>query len=261
MAWPTEAGWMAATVAHSRRSRSARRRRASAAGSVVLLALSRHAARFVSLSRITEPAEYRIWRTVGSPPDPGSDPVHATPAALPTTDGPLGSIDYFYAVSYYNGVLDSGLLPIGADGRTWVRVNLDPLVGAIDGPPPDPLDVRLEARPGGVVRVHALWSGARDGTERWVVTYTDDGSTPLGAPFWVPTIQQSFGGASLAVLEADLPASADGSTVRALVQVQSGTGLLSYSPGVEASVVADAAAPSSSLAGAPWPGQSPEVQG
>ena len=77
-------------------------------------------------------------------------------------------------------MLDSGFLPIGACGETYLRLDLDS-DAEIGEPPQAPQDWRLEERASGVVRVYGFYYQAIDDANRadeWSIGYTTDGSTP-----------------------------------------------------------------------------------
>jgi hypothetical protein len=146
------------------------------------------------------------------------DVPFATNATLPFTPADTFSDGTWYvSVSYFNGILDSGFLPLGSGGETFVR--LDILAGeSITAPPAGPTFWRLEHIGSGVVRVYGTYleRGSLRATE-WALAFTTNGSDPA---IDTPDVTQSFrtrGGVSLAY---DLPAQSNGVTVKARLQMR-----------------------------------------
>lgn len=210
--------------------------------------------------RIFNPAVYRFYKsTIGPPLE--TDTPFATNVTLPFSPADtFGNGVHYLSVSNFNGVLDSGFLPIGANGETYLR--LDVGAGVQTNNPPDaPLDVRLILRPGGVIRIQAIYAqlGALRASE-WAITYTTNGSTPGTPPAVSPTVTQSISGTTVSILEYDLPAQADGTTVKVRLQVRRndvGTWVYSGNSSV-LSAVADAVGPTSSEGAGVWRGKAPQ---
>ncbi|MBX3465272.1 MAG: hypothetical protein KF878_00045 [Planctomycetes bacterium] len=212
-----------------------------------------HAAR--GLYRVFGPAGYRIYRSDAGPPAEGDEPW-ATSAALPASpEDAFGDGTWWLSVSYSNGVVDSGFLPIGPTGETYRLLVVDGGEEAA-APPAAPIDVRLELRAGGVVRVVALYAqGGPLRATAWAIAYTVDGSPPDED---APTVVQAFarpGGIEL--LARDLPAQPHGTTVRVRVQVRRGASAYSVGSTV-LEAVADAQGPTQVPGGDLWLGQLPE---
>lgn len=204
--------------------------------------------------RVFNAATFRLYRSNSAPPSPGDTPF-ATPASLPSTPADTYADGTWYlSVSYFNGVLDSGFLPLGSNGETYLRLDLSG--GAEVGSPPQaPAAVYLEQRSGGVVRVHALC--AETGALRpdtWAIAYTVDGSTPATSS---PDATEAFtASAGVAVLSYDLPAQANGTTVKVRVQLERDG---AYSEGSTVlTTTADAAGPGAPTGGESWRGAVPE---
>jgi len=210
------------------------------------------------LYRIFKAPEYRFYRSNGAPPTEAWAPF-ATSSSLPTT--PTAAFDdgtWYLACSYFNGVIDSGFLPLGPAGETYLR--LDIAGGTATGAPPlAPLDVRLGAAAGGVVRVMGLYyHDDADRATQWAIAYTADGADP---PADAPDLVEDMPEAGLAMLDYALPAAADGATVKVRLQTRRNDGddespAWVYSAGSTVlSIAAEAAGPSAPLAGDRWPGQ------
>jgi hypothetical protein len=212
-----------------------------------------HAAR--GLYRVFNAAVYRFYRSNAGPPAEGDAPF-ATNATLPHEPATtFADGTWWLSVSYFNGVLDSGFLPLGEDGATSVVLVVSG--GAGQGTPPRaPVDVRLEQRAGGVVRVVALYyETGGDRADTWAVGYTVDGSTPAED---TPTTTQGFQhdeGPEILVL--DLPAQAHGTTVKVRVQVRRGAATYSDDSTV-LTTTADAQGPAAPDVLTSWPGPLPE---
>jgi hypothetical protein len=169
------------------------------------------------LYRVFNAAAHRFYRSQTGPPEPGDAPF-ATAAALPATpevawaDGP-----WFVSVSAFNGVIDSGFLPLGPAGETYRRFDL--AAGAMVGSPPaGAASWRLEPRAGGVVAVVGYYdeTGANR-AEQWAIAYTTDGEDPAADD---PDLTEAMPASGMAVLEIDLPAQADATVVKVLVQTR-----------------------------------------
>jgi len=204
-------------------------------------------------------AEYRFYYRAGEPPQE-TDPPFAINATLPFSPATtFGDGVYYLAVSYFNGVLDSGFLRVGPNGEPYRLLEVGSGTQLTD-PPAAPIDARLILRPGGVVRVQAVYFelGTGRATE-WVLTYTLDGATPGTPPAVSPTVTQTILGTNLSVLEYELPAQADGVTVKVRVQVRRNDGgTWRYSEGSTVlTAVADAVGPAAAEGAGVWRGAAP----
>lgn len=199
--------------------------------------------------RVFNAAVYRFYRTDGSPPEEGDTP-YATSATLPDTPATtFGDGDWYISSSFYNGVIDSGFLPLGENGETYIRLGLSG--GVETGTPPQaPQDIRLGLEANGVVRVHALYFQAGSNrADTWAVGATFNGVDPVeDSPTLTPTMATS----GLAVLALALPAQVDGTTVKVRTQARRG---IVYSEGSSVlTVLADAEGPTVPTYGESWPG-------
>lgn len=209
-------------------------------------------------------AEYRFYRSQVAPPVEGSTAPYATGSTLPfTADDTFDDGTWYLSMSYFNGVIDSGFLPLGAGGETYVRLDIQS--GAVVGSPPaGPLQWRLEAAAAGVVRVIGFYY--EDGLTRadqWSIAYTADGGDP---PADAPDYTEDIPAAGLAVLSFDLPAAADGATVKVRLQTRRNDGsdaepVWVYSDSEVKSIAADAAGPAAPPVADRWPGPLPVDEG
>lgn len=213
--------------------------------------------------RIFNGAEFRFYRSNSAPPEPGDVPF-ATSATLPHQPAvSFADGTWYLSVSYFNGVLDSGFLPLGRNGETYLTLEVDGGEDIGNGPNV-PSDVRLIQRAGGVIRVSAFYVATADGSNRanrWAIAYTVDGSTPaVDTPDEV--VEMSNG--PMQILSFDLPAQAHGTTVKVRVQTRRTTGtemspVHRYSAaGSVVSASADASGPSVPLDLRSWSGALPE---
>lgn len=106
---------------------------------------------------ILNEAEFRFYRSSAGPPLE-TDPPFATNATLahePTTTY-SSPATWFISVSFFNGAIDSGFLPIGLNGETFVRLEL---VGGqvVNGPPLAPHLWAVVPAPGGDVRLTGVY--------------------------------------------------------------------------------------------------------
>jgi hypothetical protein len=216
------------------------------------------------LYRIFNPAEYRFYRSRLGAPSEGLTPFATSPSlpAVPTDTFADGS--WYLSMSYFNGVLDSGFLPLGPAGETYVR--LDVAAGGVVGSPPAaPLNCRLAAIGGGVVQITAVYY--EDGGNRageWAIAYTIDGSDPSVDD---PDFTAELSASGLAILTYQLPAAADGATVKVRLQTRRNDGTEGepnwvYSGGSTVqSFLVDASSPSAPLVADRWAGPLPVEEG
>lgn len=176
--------------------------------------------------RVFNGPEYRCYRSMSGPPQE-SDTPFATSSSLPETPTDTFADGWWYvAVSYFNGVLDSGFLPIGPNGEHYVRFNA--VAGGGGGsqqsstaePPNGPNSWELESRAGGVIRVNGIYlHSGQLRADTWAIDYTVDGTTPSeGAPDVAVTMPTD----GIAALAYDLPAQAHGTTVKVRLRTQRG---------------------------------------
>ena len=215
------------------------------------------------LYRVFNNPEYRFYRDNAAPPAEG-DPPFATHATLPHEPAAAFADGTWYlSVSYFNGVLDSGFLPIGEHGETYLRLDLS---GGVEenNPPAAPGDLRLEQRAGGVIAVWGLYFQAGSlRADEWAIAYTTDGSTPAAD---APDVTVAMAAAvHLEVLEYELPAMGHGWPIKVRVQTRRNDGTAEspdwvYSEGSTVlSITADATGPSAPRSGESWTGRVPEI--
>jgi len=215
------------------------------------------------LYRIFNAAEYRFYRSRLGPPT-GLAPF-ATSDSLPfAADETFSDGTWYLAVSYFSGVLDSGFLPLGPAGETYLQLNIVS-GGAAGAPPAAPMDWRLEAAAGGIARVVGVYYEEGDNRAvEWSIAYTTDGSEPTADD---PDLTDDVPASGLAVLSYELPAAADGATVKVRLQTRRNDGteaepIWVYSAGSTVlSIVADATGPSAPIAADRWAGPLPVEEG
>lgn len=204
--------------------------------------------------RIFNAAEYWLYRSNSGPPAEGDSPF-ATASSLPATPSDTYADGTWYlSVAWFNGVLSSGFLPVGPAGERYLVLTLSG--GAVVGNPPiGPLDWHLEARQGGVVRIHAVsyLLGQSTDPEEWAIAYTTDGSTP-GEDAPDATVAMQPVGAQF--LSYDLPAQVDGVTVKVRLQTrrEDPAGWVYSDDSTVLTITADAAGPTAALDARSWPG-------
>lgn len=207
--------------------------------------------------RVFNAAVYRFYRSNTGPPAE-TDAPFATSASLPSTPAnTYADGTWWISVSYFNGVIDSGFLPLGPNGERYVR--LDIASGAVAGSPPQPPgDWRLEVRAGGVIRIVAFYFQVDSNRATdWAIAYTTNGSTPGTPPAVSPTVTVLMPTRGLAILSYDLPAQANGTTVKVRLQTKRSS---TYSENsVVKTAIADATGPSAPAVGQRWPGRLPET--
>ena len=203
------------------------------------------------LHRIFNAAGYRFYRSNLGPPSE-SGPAFDSNATLPHTPADTYADGTWYvALSYFNGCIDSGFLPLGDRGENYLRIDLS---GGAEttGPPAGPSDVRLESTASGAVRVWAAY--IQTGTaraEEWAIAYTDDGSTP---PVDTPDVTVSMKSGLWDILQNDLPTSGHGKTVKVRVQTRRNDGSWIYSENSTVlTITTDATGPDAPEASEYWP--------
>ena len=211
--------------------------------------------------RVFNAAGYRFYRSLDVPPLEGSTPF-ASSGSLPHTPAETFSDGaWFLSLSYFNGAIDSGFLPLGPAGETYLPLNVSGGAATVAAPL-GPLDWRLEAAAGGVVRIVGVYfqtGGGRAG--QWSIGYTVDAGDP---PADAPDALEEMPSSGLAVLSYQLPAAADAATVRVRLQTRRNGGTISvpswsYSQASTVkTIAADAAGPAAPPAADRWAGELPE---
>lgn len=258
MAWPSEAG--AVAFVHGRPSKRRPWRRRSRCLPPVPFK-RRWYADYAANWRVFNDTAYRFYRRKGAPPKEDQAPF-ATSSSLPDT--PTATFDdgiWYLAVSYFNGVLDSGFLPVGINGEPYAKIEIS---GGNEYAtrPRSPFGLRLSREASGVVRVIGFYGqGDSDRAGEWSIAYTTNGSDPATDSPDV-TVTMTRGGVQ--ILSYALPTQSDGTTVKVRVQVRRNDGTV-ISPvwvySAESYVLtttADAEAPSGVLGLGRWIGLEPE---
>lgn len=194
------------------------------------------------LYRIFNAVGYRFYRSNSAPPLETDSPFasNATLPYQPATTFADGT--WYLSMSYFNGVLDSGFLPLGPRGETYLIVEIlaGALVAVRPGPPVSPGLIQLT---GGIVQVVGYYLGTPDGANRatqWAIAYTIDGSTP---PTSTPTITPTMPAGPLALLAYSLPAQSVGVTVKVQLQVRRGSAYSLPATVLSTTIVAGPSAP------------------
>ena len=171
----------------------------------------------VGLYRVFNGAAFRFYRSNSTPPVEGDMPF-ATNATLPHEPADTYADGTWYlSVSFFNGIYDSGFLPLGPMGETYLRLDLSGGV-EIDSPPAGPLQWHLKNVGAGVVRIIALYlQDTSLRAEEWSIAFTTNGSTPATD---TPTITPAITASGLAVLTHDLTGQADSTTVKVRLQTR-----------------------------------------
>jgi hypothetical protein len=209
----------------------------------------RHYSSARGLYRIFNATEYRFYRSSTGPPLESDSPF-ATSSSLPHTPADTyGDGTWYLSLSWFNGVVDSGFLPVGPNGETYLKLVI---AGGVETPlPPNPpLDMRLSLLPDGDVRVHAVYAqqGALRAT-RWGMYY-EINPPALSEDVDMPPIP----GFGLAVLQHDIAAN-DLDVVQVWVYTERQVSAVWYSSSeLTRTITADGAAPATPPAGDRWAG-------
>ena len=76
--------------------------------------------------------------------------------------------------------------------------------------------------------VSRYWQSDANRATEWAITYTTDGAEPAEPPHVTPTVTQTMPTAGVAVLVYDLPAQANGTTVKVRLQTRRQTSSVWY---------------------------------
>lgn len=256
---PTEAGFLGPLRGRPDPRRVRARRRRGVLGRIIAppLGRARYRQRWIGLWRAFNAAGYRVYWQHGSPPSAGDAPVAVGPTLPIHISGPIADGVWYLSVSWFNGVLDSGFLPIGPAGETWLRFDFDR--GAPSATPPRaPISARGELLPDMGWKIHAVY--AEDGPDRadeWVI-YTLVDTDPNGDPLTGnrETIPMASGGVGILSFTPAIPAATGGEYAIALVRTARG--------GVESENTAaivlagDDAGPDAPVGYTQWSGAAPE---
>ena len=203
--------------------------------------------------RIFNDAGYRFYRSDTAPPAEGSEPF-ATNATLPyTPDDVYADGTWYLACSYFNGVLDSGFLPIGPNGETYLRIDITD-GDEIDSPPNAPNHWRLIQRPAGVVRVSGVYFQVGDlRATQWAIAYTTNGAAPATDD---PDLTKAMPATGLCHLQYSLPAQAHETVVKVRLQTRRQDGETWYysEDSTVETITVDMVGPTVPLAGVVYPG-------
>lgn len=203
--------------------------------------------------RVFNDAEFQLFDSTGDPL--ATTPTEAVPFAvspvLPVTpaDTYAAKVNKFSAV-LFNGVLSSGFRPLGPKAQAYRSVYLLGGVVALD-PPDSPGGWDLKTKAGGVVNI-AGWYRSVPGelrAEDWALYFTFDGSTPSNPLSDTPDATTPMPTEGVALLDYDLPAQANGTTVKVRVHTQrtDGVGDRFSEDSVVLTIIADDAGPAALL--------------
>lgn len=263
MAWPSEAGHLGIIRAHSAPVKTAPGPRSRLFASAALRGKHYHSVR--GRYRIFNSACYRFYHSTLGPPKPkkdGGDSFFATNSSLNYTPADtFGDGVHYFSVTRFNGIVESGFLPLGPNGETYLRLEVSG-GSEIGRPPAAPLLARLEKAASGVIKVLAIYYETGDyRADDFAIAYTTDGSEP---PEDSPDDTVAITGIGMQPLEYSLPGQAHGTTVKVRVQTRRNDGtdvspVWVYSDDSEVlTETVDATGPSAPPSGDTWPGNIPE---
>ena len=156
-------------------------------------------------------------------------------------------------MSYFNGIYDSGFLPIGPRGESYLTLSVSG-GSAAAAPPSPPQTLDLAESAAGVVKVTAVAArGSGSPPSQWYLSYTVNGGAPS-----VLTYRYSSG--ALAVLAATLPSQTPGSVVAVTLRTRRNDGTTetpfwTYSTPLSASITLAAGGPSAPIDAEAFPDQ------
>lgn len=211
--------------------------------------------------------QYRAyWGLI--PPKLG-DPVKATFTDFPFNPADIiGDGHWYYSLTYFDGYIESGFLPVGPKGQTYLELVISSGETQIN-PPQVPAYWHLETREGGTVRVIGVYDERGETrAEEWSIAYTTDGSVPdMDSPTVDPGPSMDTTGKE--DLSYDLPTTglAHGTAVNVRLQVRrDDSGTWSYSATEELTlgqagyltINTDKEGPTVPVGAERWPGRTPE---
>lgn len=206
--------------------------------------------------RIFNDAEYRFYRSDGSPPDEADSPF-ATSSTLPSTPADTyADGEWYLSMSYFNGLVDSGFLPVGPNGETYLRVDIDS-GDQQELPPQAPLAWWLEQSLGTVTIKGFYWEPGALRADQFSLNYALDGGSPLaGVTLYSTTIPSS----GLAWFSYDLGPYIDGREVSVLLQTRRAIdgGWVYSEDNTVQDVVVDLTGPAAVGQAEQWAGKLPE---
>lgn len=234
----------------------------------------RHRVDLAGRYRIFNATEYRFYRSKAPDPPPveGDTPYQTSPS-LPYTDSPSpvwSDGTWYLAMSYFDGVIDSGFLPLGPYGRTYTRMDiaLSELAGRppaqVEGSPTSaPSEWHLVTAAGGGVVIQGLYyeQVAATRAQQWALKFTFDGTTPTEmVNDGDEDLLVTMGTSGIEVLVHPLAAQAHGTTVKVRLQTRREQFPdVFYSEGSTVqTITADAQGPSAPYTATKWPGRLPE---
>lgn len=208
------------------------------------------------LTRIFNDAEFRFYRSEGTPPKETDTPFDTNPTLPHTPDDLYADGSWRLSMSRFNGVLDSGFLPLGPNDETFLR--LDVVGGVVVSSPPNaPIAFNIALTTDRRVRVTAFYNQSGDlrATE-WALTYETDGSTPGEPPAVEPTYTEVIAASGFAAFDYTIPETAPGKFRLQTRRISPD----SYSEGsevLEIEIILESGDPDPQRVAA-WPGRLPE---
>jgi hypothetical protein len=178
---------------------------------------------------------------------------------LTSADLPFNSILYC-ALAYFNGVLNSGFLPVGPAGETYFIVEI--VAGhVVSEPPSGPNDWSLVDAGNGEMRIRAVYT--ETGSTRaheWAIAYTTNGTDP---PIDAPDVTIPMLAIGAALLDYVIVILTHGATLKVRVQTRRNDGSEAlpdwrYSrDSYVLTITVDTSAPATPLDARVWPGPPP----
>jgi hypothetical protein len=165
-------------------------------------------------------AEFRFYWSDSAPPVAGDTPQATNATLAYTTSATFADGTWYLSVSYFDGAIDSGFLPLGPLGETYLTLEISGGV-ALAERPSQPINAALNVLAGGVVQIVAIYFAAPDGTNRasqWAIAYTTDGTTPASD---TPTLTPAMSAGPMQILTLSLPAQTGGTVVKVQLQAYS----------------------------------------
>lgn len=196
----------------------------------------RHYVEARGLHRVFNDFEYRLFRSNVAPPLETDTPF-ATTATLPFEPSDLyADGTWFLSMTFFNGVHESGFLPLGPAGETYLRLDIAAATEELS-PPNGPLENAwyLKLLPGQVQVVASYRQDDALRADEWVLNWTTGAGLPAED---VVRASQPMRGSGVEVLKFDGVVGLDGVQVNYRLQTRRNDG----TPSVPIWVLSDGAA-------------------
>lgn len=178
--------------------------------------------------RIFNAVEWRFYWNATRPPAEGDTPDE-TAASLPTlsytSTATFADGVYYVAMTYFNGVYDSGFLPIGDQGESYRLIEI--VDGeAVGNPPQPPGSWRIELASDRTIRIVAsYWQSGSERADEWVFNFAQGTTPPVDEPMTIAGFNPVMPEQGLCIIYFVIPVDfSDSTTINARLQTRRNDG-------------------------------------